>query len=166
MTFVFNEADESKTIKTFTNNGEEFEVTYIDGRTEKYKSSNPEEEIHRLNNEILASLALRKTQSKEPAWRMARMRLGTILLLLSTGASLSDENALVTSAFAIGTAFFGYAAVKEIQKNRELKKYDLILDLYNRFDEFGNKENLTLANADDFSYKEVKSIYSKFNGNR
>lgn len=171
MTFVFNEEDAPKTIKTFKSDGNEFEVTYVDGSTKKYQSTNPDEEIHKLNNEMLKAIVLRRAQSRVPEWRMARMRLGEILLLSATGASLQDENALITSVFAIGAGIFGYAAVKEIIKNRELKKYDMLLELYERFDEINEEinlqgEDLTLATADEFTYKEVKNIYSKFNGNR
>lgn len=175
MTFVFNEEDASKTVNRYERNGCNFHVTYVDGSEGNYYISTPEEEVKRLENEMVKAIALRAKQAKIPEWRMYRMILGEILMLAATGATIKDENALITSVFLAGTVIFGRLAIKELLQRKELKKYDMIMEMYNdldvvnsqeykdsiEFDHFYQKD-LSLSSADDFTYGEVRSLYKKY----
>lgn len=166
---TFNDGKEQETIKTFKNNGNYYEVEYLDGTLSKYYNS---EESHYsyLEDTIMMQVFERDLELYDQYKKEIKINIITnIVAFLSMYASLSKENQLL-ACLAFSFMFFSLAKYRKNKKRlNELKKYRLYLEY---MDEFQKNKDITklleidsyyrvpldLTTLDYYSYNDLKVL--------
>lgn len=172
MTFTYEGADLSTTIKTFSQNGFNFHIEYMDGSENNYYCSND------LENERLINLMLEQIKLRDEKMNLETLSLKESLIkftfVLSSCLnvlSISRQKDLI-SLISLLIAIISLKDLRTIKKRiAELKKYRLFIDMMEELKtidiskllecvEFDHMYQipLDLCHIDEYSYGDMKRI--------
>lgn len=172
MTFTYEDADLSTTIKRYFKNGYNYEVEYLGGSIAEYYCSNELEE-DRLENLMLEQVLEReeKMNIKELEVSKEILRVISYLSCFACALSIEEQKSLLTLIAGISCIL----SIKDFRQKRkmlnELKKYQIYIDIMDRikvvnqtellkcveFDSY-YQEPLNLSNLDNYSLTDIKRI--------
>lgn len=179
MTFTYDEADLSTTIRNFKYDGNYFKVQYLDGSSANYFC------IRRTEKERLEDLMIEQAVDRQGMMPQRELKhiknlsfsTAAIATIALTMSNRSNGYALSTLAFA--GACFGICNYRQLSSRvNELKKYELFLELRQdmtaqdeqslldtiEFDHF-YQIPLNINTLDEYSYRDVKRLHKTFYNN-
>ena len=172
MTFTYEGADLSTTIKNFSQNGLNFRVEYMDGSESYYYSSN-ETEYERLTKLMVEQAILReeKMQLETLGIKKQLAKFTTMLASYLSVLSISKQKDLI-SIISILIAIISLKNYRDMKKKiKELKKYQIFIDMMDELKgvnesklleciEFEHMHQipLTINHLDEYSFGEMKRI--------
>lgn len=181
MNFGYIGASDKDVIKCYKIDGDDLIVTYIDGSVKKFYATKQAEEniikkmfLQALERNDSCKLKSRY-KSKEIALRnLCLSSCYTLLLVAITSYNYSKYNHPIEhgvfttlTCLTAGTVIYNaYELYKENKKDEEIKKYRIMLNLVNKYQELKNTPGIKLDNdkilgintIDNFSLKEVQRI--------
>lgn len=177
MTFTYDNADLSATIKRYRHKGSNYYIEYLDGSKSDYYCSS-ENESQRIEQIML-------DQALDRQGMMDLQNMSFAKTLAISGAWISSAACSIlynNDKFVLGTlAMTGIVtgcivARSEAIKIQELKKYKMFLEMYSDLHKINETEllsnvepepiyqyPLTINNVDNYSYGQMKTLYKKFN---
>lgn len=171
MKFTYDNADLSKTIKTYYNNGAYFLIEFLDGTKESYILSPKTEEL--IKYEMIKQALERdeKYNRKKCLIHHQFSSLTAVLSIFSAVSVTENKNFLAIFEMIFLTSFL--SIISSTDKLIELKKYKLFLELYQKNDkqELEKLWNTYFASStlkmpdintlDTYKYTQIKSLYNK-----
>lgn len=177
MTFTYLDADSSKIIKSFSVDGYNYTIIYLDGSVSQYTSYS-ENEKFRLTK-IMLDQAIDRQENMDEKYLVKSMKvcyLNSILSAILGGFNLVNRNTIGAIIFIIKSLIELKYSMSINKKVNELKKYKLFLEMVKDLDEINKSgilkciefENiyqipLDITTVDEYSYSDIKKIYKKCN---
>lgn len=176
MNFTYDGADLGKIIKSFSNNGDNFSLEYLDGSVSSYVCSNNNERQRIIN------LMIKQAEERQENINLDKLELRKKCDLIITAISSvvasvhinNNKQLLLVLLFLF--VFINYEYKITNRKVKELKKYKLFLELLPYLEEVNNPEilkcvefdkiyqkDLDITTLDEYSYSQVKTIYKTYN---
>jgi len=171
MTFTYEGAELSSTLKTYTKTGDEYRVVFLDGTERTYRSNSTEST--RLDNLLLEQALKRDAEMQISVIELKRILLTFCFVFCNSVLTLSVKK----REEMIGIAAFILTVVSLdnitdlIEKVKELKKYKIFIEMIDQLKLVDNTELLkcvefdniyqipiSLSTIDEYSYAEVKCI--------
>lgn len=176
MTFTYDSADLSKTIKDFYRDGMVYNVNYLDGSSSNYVCSSEKEEA-RIKDLMIEQAIDREGMMKIKDVELLKNLNITAAFVSSLGVSMmaNYEQYVLSTLLVGGTIFTLYQSRKSKRQLYELKKYKLFLEMNedmvrtNKTVPLEIMEHdkiyqapLGINTLDSYSYGEVKRLYKEF----
>lgn len=151
MTFTYDGADLSTTIKTFSREGCNYHITYLDGSESHYYCSSEDEE-ERLYSLLLDQVLKRDENMQLKEIELSKEILKITMLLSSYLFVLSTVEQ--ESLYSLISILAGIFSIKNYRERRrkinELKKYKIFVDIMDRIKEVRESELLKCVEFDTF----------------
>lgn len=177
MTFTYDGADLAITIKNYKKNGNCYHVEYLDGTTSDYVCYD-DNESQRLEG-IMVNQALDR-QGMMNIEKIEKTRnvdcACAVLTSLYTSFLYNQNKFTLCTLMLVNTGAWIHFARSNTTKVNELKKYKLFLEMYEDLSRVNEVEllsdiepdhiyqiPLTISHVDDYSYRQMKSLYKKMN---
>lgn len=180
MTFTYDEADLSTTIKNYSKFDNNYYINYLDGSTSNYVCYGDHEE-ERIKKIMIDQAIDRQGMLEIKNIDLFKKSSVITAAVTSLGASFfgHQQQYALTSLALAGTCYAVYNVRKMRYKLNELKKYKLFLEL-NRELTVGEYQNLfneiefdkfyqiplNINTIDSFSYDNVKQLCKRFYENQ
>lgn len=176
MTFTYEGANLSETIKDFFKQGNRYTINYLDNSSSSYICYN-DNEVQRIKNTMVQQAIERQNKISKKD-----LLLGLKCYLIGFGIStgefilLLNNEDYILKLLTLGTSILTYKGCNSvINKLLELKKYKMFLELneylkeINKGDflkciEFDNFYQIPFGidTLDDYKYSKVKTIYNTY----
>lgn len=175
MKFAWPNADLSKIIKCFSNEGCVFHVEYLDGTKSDYFCSDPEH-IKEIKKQMLEQAWQRQKEMDTKDYDLGKLMLLYSEVVLGLGAYTGFKNEQEFMAFlcTLLCAFNLLVITHGIQVKKELEKFKLFFEMYEHLDEVNKSEflktiefetiyqkQLDIDTIDQFSLGDVKILHRK-----
>lgn len=176
MTFACLESDISRIIKSFSVDGYNYTIIYLDGSISQYICYNENEKI-RLTK-IMLEQAIYRQENINEEHLIKIMQTGYANALLSMilgGIYLVNINTIGTIVFMLISLIELRVSIGSHSKLNELKKYKLFLEMAKNLDSINQSrilkciefENiyqipLDITTIDEYSYSDIKRIYKEY----
>lgn len=176
MTFTYLDCDISKIIKSFSVDGCNYTIIYLDGSISQYTSYNENEKL-RLT-EIMLNQAIDRQENIDEKHLIKSIEAGYLTSIISVilgGIYLVNRNTIGIIIFILKSLIELKFSMSINKKVNELKKYKLFLEMVKDLDEINKSgilkcvefENiyqipLDITTIDEYSYCDIKKIYKKY----
>ena len=170
MTFTYDDADLSKTIACFWNDGNRFNIFYLDDSKSTYISYSEDEK------EKIQNIMINQAKDRQKAYDIMKLNgknklnlLLVFLLSFFTVVETINEKKLnlpeILQIIIVG-GFTNSYLINRTQL-KELKKYKMFLEIIDKLDEINSDCGekclpLEINTIDEFSYSEIKSYYKQY----
>lgn len=171
MTFTYEGAELSSTLKTYIRTGNEYRVVYLDGAERVYEADY--KESARLDNLLLEQAIKRDNEMQISIIELKKLLLTFSFLFCNSVMALSikrKEDIIGLLAFILTVVNLDNIS-DLLAKIKELKKYKIFMEIMEELKTVNNTEllkcieidnfyqiPLSLATLDEYTYGEVKSI--------
>ena len=160
MTFTYEGADLSTTIKSFSKNGCNYHIVYMDGSESIYYCSREDEE-ERLYNIMLSQVLERNEKINLKELELSREILKIIMALSGYLFVLSlKEQEITYSLISVLISLFSIKNFRERRKKlKEIKKYQIFIEIMDRIKNVNEAELLKCIEFETFYQKPLNLSY-------